>query len=108
LATRIGKTKSQQGISRIFGQMEKQRIWGCIVGFWRRTKVPVKLFILWSNNHMSWELMFFLPRVSNVGAYLVLGNLYHPKRISIIFQVNLGQIRMVATLLGISCHYSLL
>jgi hypothetical protein len=26
LATRIGKTKSQQGISRIFGQMEKQRI----------------------------------------------------------------------------------
>jgi hypothetical protein len=55
---------------------------------------------------MSWELMFFLPRVSDVGSYLVLG-FASPKNISNFIQVNLGRIRMVATLLGSSCCYSL-
>jgi hypothetical protein len=39
---------------------------------------------------MRWDLIFFLLRVSNAGASLVLGNSHHPK----IFQLCTSLIRM--------------
>jgi len=36
---------------------------------------------------MSWELMFFLPRVFDAGASLVLGNPHHPKTFQILYKL---------------------